>query len=68
MKMVLVDGLARLTVVGFNLADRLEEVGPEMDVALSLEVSEYQGRLSPAWRLLDFRPPGSASQEGAFNG
>jgi single-stranded-DNA-specific exonuclease len=56
-KMVLVDGLTRLTVVGFNLANRLEEVGPEMDVALSLEMSEYQGRLSPSWRLLDFRPP-----------
>jgi single-stranded-DNA-specific exonuclease len=57
MKMVLVDGLTRLTVVGFNLAARLGEVGPEMDVALSLESGEYQGRLSPAWRLLDFRQP-----------
>jgi single-stranded-DNA-specific exonuclease len=57
MKMVLVDGLARLAVVGFNLADRLGEIGPEMDVALSLELSEYQGRLSPGWRLLDFRQP-----------
>jgi single-stranded-DNA-specific exonuclease len=56
-KMVLVDGLTRLTVVGFNLADRLGEVGPELDVALSLEVGEYQGRLSPSWRLVDFRPP-----------
>jgi len=57
MKMVLVDGLTRLTVVGFNLAARLGEVGPEMDVALSLELGEYQGRLSPSWRLLDFREP-----------
>ena len=57
MKMVLVDGLTRLTVVGFNLAARLGEVGPEMDVALSLELGEYQGRLSPSWRLLDFRQP-----------
>jgi single-stranded-DNA-specific exonuclease len=59
MKMVLVDGLVRLSVVGFNLADRLSDVGPEMDVALSLEMSEYQGRLSPSWRLLDFRLPES---------
>ena len=58
MKMVLVDGLTRLKVVGFNLADRLEEVGPEMDVALSLEFNEYQGRINPGWRLVDFRPPG----------
>ena len=57
MKMVLLDGLIRLAVVGFNLADRLDEVGPEMDVALGLEMSEYQGRSSHSWRLLDFRQP-----------
>jgi single-stranded-DNA-specific exonuclease len=56
-KMLLLDGLTRLTVVGFNLADRLDEVGPVMDVALSLEMSDYQGYLSPTWRLLDFRQP-----------
>jgi len=59
MKMVLQDNLTRLAVVGFNLADRLGEVGPEMDVALGLEMSEYQGRLSHSWRLLDFRQPES---------
>lgn len=55
MKMLLVDGLNRRPVVGFNLAHRLCEVGREMDVALSLEVSEYKGQSNPTWRLMDFK-------------
>ena len=57
MKLILGDGLRRLTAVGFNLAPRLCEVGREMDVALSLEFSEYKGQLNSSWRLVDFRPP-----------
>ncbi|MDR3038657.1 MAG: single-stranded-DNA-specific exonuclease RecJ, partial [Candidatus Adiutrix sp.] len=45
LKMTLAGGLARRKVVGFNLGRRLSEVTPEMDVALSLEMNEYQGRV-----------------------
>lgn len=58
LKMVLGTGLGRRTVVGFNLAPRLCEVNREMDLALSLEFSEYKGQISPSWRLVDFRQPG----------
>ncbi|MDR2945167.1 MAG: single-stranded-DNA-specific exonuclease RecJ [Candidatus Adiutrix sp.] len=57
MKMVLGEGLNRQSVVGFGLASRLCEVQREMDVALTLDISEFRGQLNPAWRLLDFRAP-----------
>jgi single-stranded-DNA-specific exonuclease len=58
------DGLARLNVSGFNLASRLEEVGPAMDVALAFDpdfggYGGYSG-YGNAWRLVDFRPAGQA--------
>ncbi|MDR0882030.1 MAG: single-stranded-DNA-specific exonuclease RecJ [Candidatus Adiutrix sp.] len=57
LKLILSDGLNRRTVVGFGLAPRLCEIGREMDLALTLEVSEYKDKIMPNWRLLDFRPP-----------
>ncbi|MDR2456504.1 MAG: single-stranded-DNA-specific exonuclease RecJ [Deltaproteobacteria bacterium] len=48
------DGLARLSVGGYNLVDRLEEVGPVMDLAL---VYEADGVYGDYWRLADFRSP-----------
>ncbi|UQZ87947.1 single-stranded-DNA-specific exonuclease RecJ [Deltaproteobacteria bacterium Smac51] len=57
LKMVLSDGLTRQQVVGFNLAPRLCEVCREMDVALTLDLSEYRGQMSANWRLVDFRNP-----------
>ncbi len=59
-KLVLGEGLNRRTVVGFGLASRLCEINREMDLALTLEISEYRGQLSPTWRLLDFHPPEAA--------
>lgn len=48
------DGLHRLSIGGYNLADRMEEVGPVMDVAL---VYEVDGVFGDYWRLADFRQP-----------
>ena len=58
MRMVLADGLKRREVTGF-LANRLCEVGREMDVALSLESSGYNGEVTLAWNLADFQGPES---------
>ncbi|MDR1308675.1 MAG: hypothetical protein LBL95_02055, partial [Deltaproteobacteria bacterium] len=53
------DGLNRLNVSGFNLASRLEEVGPVMDVAVAFDPeSSGYGNI---WRLVDFRPSGQDS-------
>ncbi len=61
LKMVLSEGLTRLTVVGFGLAPRQGEVTREMDLALMLESAEYKGQSVPNWRLVDFRQPEEAS-------
>ncbi|MDR0620485.1 MAG: single-stranded-DNA-specific exonuclease RecJ [Deltaproteobacteria bacterium] len=54
------DGLNRLNVSGYNLAPRLEEVGPKMDVVLTYDPeSNYNGH---HWRLIDFRRPLDAAQ------
>ena len=55
-KLLLSDGLVRQNVVGFNLASRLHEVSPMMDILLHLEISEFRGQLCPSWKLLDFIP------------
>ena len=55
MKIYVGDGLHRWTMVGFNLGPRLCEIGPQADLALSLEISEHRGEASPNWRLVDFR-------------
>jgi single-stranded-DNA-specific exonuclease len=49
------DGLIRMNCGGFGLADRLEEVGPFMDLALVYEPDQATG---DNWRLADFRSPG----------
>jgi len=56
LKFVLLDGLIKRTLIGFGLAPRLCEITREMDVALTLEMNEYQGCFTPSWRILDFRP------------
>lgn len=56
LKLVLGEGLSRRQVFGFNLAPRFCEISRKMDVALSLDVSEFKGQTSFNWRLLDFRP------------
>lgn len=77
MKMIIHDELNRLPVIGFNLAPRLCEVCREMDVALTLDVSECKGafsknsknnqnnnvQLNTEWRLVDFRPPADVEFE-----
>ncbi|MDL2260402.1 single-stranded-DNA-specific exonuclease RecJ, partial [Deltaproteobacteria bacterium OttesenSCG-928-K17] len=56
LKLILGGDLNRRTLIGFNLVHRLSEIGREMDLALSLEISEFKGEFSPSWRLMDFRP------------
>ncbi len=56
LKLVLGEGVCRHQVFGFNLASRFCEINRRMDVALSLEVSEFKGKTSFNWRLLDFQP------------
>jgi single-stranded-DNA-specific exonuclease len=51
------DGLTRRSLSGFNLASRLEEVGPVMDLALAYEPDPQYGE---TWRLVDFRQPAPA--------
>ncbi|MDR3203372.1 MAG: single-stranded-DNA-specific exonuclease RecJ [Deltaproteobacteria bacterium] len=53
------DGLNRQNVYGFNLSERLCEIGPVMDVLVVYD-NDSSG-YDPGWRLLDFRPP---NQEG----
>jgi hypothetical protein len=47
------DGINRLTVSGFNLADRFEEVGSVVDLAVTFE-REYN-IYDSVWRLTDFK-------------
>jgi hypothetical protein len=49
------DGLNRQNFSGFNLSSRIEEVGPNMDLAMVFE-PESSG-YDATWKILDFRAP-----------
>ncbi|MDR3153513.1 MAG: hypothetical protein LBW85_04390 [Deltaproteobacteria bacterium] len=55
------DGFRTFGMTGFNLAPRLAEVAPELDLAVIFdpEASRF-GSWSPSWRLLDFKRPGQS--------
>jgi single-stranded-DNA-specific exonuclease len=55
----LFDGTQGLSLVGFNLAKKLDEVEPLLDFLFVFDNNRFNQRL-PGWRLLDFKSPGTA--------
>ncbi|MDR1315198.1 MAG: single-stranded-DNA-specific exonuclease RecJ [Deltaproteobacteria bacterium] len=53
------DGLQSYSVMGFNMAPRLSEVAPAMDLALVYTGTNW-GHRDPGWTLLDLKRPGES--------
>jgi single-stranded-DNA-specific exonuclease len=55
------DGTQGLSLVGFNMAKKLDQVEPRLDFLLLFDNNRFSQRI-PGWRLLDFKSPGAASR------
>jgi single-stranded-DNA-specific exonuclease len=55
----IIDASGPLSLVGFNLSPKLNEVEPLMDLALSYDTTVTHSRL-PGWRIVDFKSAGAS--------
>jgi single-stranded DNA-specific DHH superfamily exonuclease len=54
-----------LSIVGFNLAQKLFEVEPVLDFLVVFDNNRFNQKL-PGWRLLDFKSPGASVHPGNY--